>query len=509
MSKRHLYLLAFILAAAGLSLFVYKAFWLKFPIGPQERSHVWNVEAMIKFEAKGKPVKVSMAIPTSTRRFAIMDEQFVSRAYGLNTVEDQGGRQAVWSIRKAQGGQTIYSRAEILRSLLAPGAAKVKLPPLPETGFKGAGLEAAKTLLSTVQARSADLDTFVAQLFERLNRPRPGTNLPLLLGKRPTKAKKVELAVRLLSLAGIPAQSVHGLHLSEEQRRAPLLHWIEVFDGKSWRGFDPQSGQPKISADYLVWWRGTSRLVTSEGVSRTRVAFSVTHNLEASLAAAVSGSKKIRNRLLQFSLFSLPLSVQQVYRILLLAPVGVFILIILRNLVGLSTLGTFMPVLIAMSFRETRLLGGVVLFCLVVTLGMAARLYMERLKLLVVPRLAAVLIVVIFVMATLSILGHQLGVHAGLSVALFPMVILTMTIERMSIVWEERGPAHALKQAGGSLIAASLAYLVMNIEEIGHLVFVFPELILVILGATLILGRYSGYRLLELRRFRVLASEKK
>jgi hypothetical protein len=463
---------------------------------------------MLRFQAKGGPVKVSLAIPSSTRQFVIMDEQFVSRAYGVNTAEEEDRRQAVWSIRDAQGSQTVYYRVVVLRSLRDPAPAGTKPPPLPPHGFSGASLEAAKNLLATVHARSVDLDTFVGQLFERLNNPRPGTNLPLLLGKNPTSAKKVELAARLLSLAGIPARSVHGLRLTGEQRRAPLLHWIGVFDGKTWRGFDPQSGQPKRPADFLVWWRGASPLVKAEGADRPRVVFSVTHNLEASLSAAVMGFKQARANLLRFSLFSLPVTTQHVYRVLLLLPVGVFILIILRNLVGISTIGTFMPVLIALSFRETRLWGGIVLFCLVVALGLAARLYMERLKLLVVPRLAAVLIVVVFVMAALSVLSHQLGFHAGLSVALFPMVILTMTIERLSIVWEERGPAQALKQAAGSLLAAALAYLVMNINEIGHLVFVFPELILLILAATLILGRYSGFRLLELRRFKVLAAEK-
>jgi len=34
---------------------------------------------------------------------------------------------------------------------------------------------------------------------------------------------------------------------------------------------------------------------------------------------------------------------------------------------------------------------------------------------------------------------------------------------------------------------------------------VFPELLLAVLAVTLLLGRYSGYRLTELYRFRVLA----
>ena len=51
---------------------------------------------------------------------------------------------------------------------------------------------------------------------------------------------------------------------------------------------------------------------------------------------------------------------------------------------------------------------------------------------------------------------------------------------------------------------AALAYLVMSLELVEHLVFVFPELLLLLLAATLLLGRYSGYRLVELIRFRVL-----
>ena len=52
--------------------------------------------------------------------------------------------------------------------------------------------------------------------------------------------------------------------------------------------------------------------------------------------------------------------------------------------------------------------------------------------------------------------------------------------------------------------AAALAYLVMHNREVQHLFFVFPELLLVLLAATLLLGRYSGYRLVELWRFKVM-----
>jgi len=42
----------------------------------------------------------------------------------------------------------------------------------------------------------------------------------------------------------------------------------------------------------------------------------------------------------------------------------------------------------------------------------------------------------------------------------------------------------------------------MSVNEIQHLVFAFPELLLVVLAAALLLGRYKGYRLTELMRFK-------
>ena len=94
----------------------------------------------------------------------------------------------------------------------------------------------------------------------------------------------------------------------------------------------------------------------------------------------------------------------------------------------------------------------------------------------------------------------------GLSVALFPMVIIAMTIERMSVVWEERGAGDAIRAGTGSMAVAIVAYLAMGMRWLEHLIFAFPELLLVILAIVILLGRYTGYRLTELARFKALSS---
>jgi len=504
LNRTHLYLLAFILAAVGLGLVLYKVLVLNFPLSPGAESFTWNVEAKVTFTAGKEPVKLTLFTPRTTRRYAVTNEAFVSQGYGLVTSVEDTNRQATWSIRRTSGLQTLYYRAEVVRVNTQEPVNPIQPPTIPNPSFEGADLTVARALVDHIRGRSADHETMAAELLKRLRQPQPDDNLVLLLGKNPTERGKMELAAKILALAGVPARVVHGIALKEQKERLPLVHWLEVYNQKLWQAIDPVTGAPGIPDNYLAWWRGPLSLVRLTGGNDMHITLSVTRELEAAINTAVVRGQIKKPLLLNFSLLSLPLHSQQVYRILLMVPVGGFLLVILRNIIGISTFGTFMPVLMALAFRETQLLWGIVLFSSLVALGLTIRFYLDRLKLLLVPRLAAVLIVVVILMALMSIFTNRLGIERGLSVALFPMVILTMTIERMSIIWEERGPYEAIKQGLGSLGAAALAYLVMHNREIQHLFFVFPELLLVLLAATLLLGRYSGYRLIELWRFKVL-----
>jgi hypothetical protein len=282
-----------------------------------------------------------------------------------------------------------------------------------------------------------------------------------------------------------------------------------VHEKDVWYPFSLESGEKGVPENYLIWWRGTAPLLSVKGVKKEEAEISLAPNPEETLFVVMDRNRADSPFPVRFSLFSLPLETQAVYRILLLVPIGAFLMVLLRNVVGVRTFGTFMPVLIAMAFRETQLLWGIILFTFIAITGLGIRRYLERLKLLVVPRLAAVLIVVILLMTFLSIVSYQIGVDRGVSVALFPMVILTMAIERMSVVWEEVGPSDAVRQGFGTLIAASGVYLVMSVELLSYLVFVFPELILIILAGTLLMGRYSGYRMTDIFRFGALLKVKK
>ncbi len=509
MKQKHLYILALCLTITGIGCFFYKVHTLRLPLQPNVQTMLWTLEADVNFEAKKGPIKAELFIPKNNPNIVITNESFISREFGLNTDTGGGNRKAVWSKRKGKGKFHLYYRAVIRltgneRPLEIPADRHEKAE-LVKPSFIGTQLEASMEMIAEMFDKSADLESFVLTLLRRLNRPSSMTSVQFLMDRMKTPLEKADLVVQLLALADIPARAVHGVRLTQDQQwvKPNLVHWVEVFENGKWYSFDPESGEKGISSDYLVWWRGGMPLVTLKGGDNLKVDVSLARNQEDTLFVISDQDPAGMPFLQRFSLFSLPLRTQSVYRILLLVPIGALLVVLLRNVIGLRTLGTFMPVLIALSMRETRLVAGIFLFIVLVGLGLVVRRYLEQLKLLVVPRLAAVLTVVILMMASFSIVTHLLGLEQGLSVALFPMVILTMAIERMSILWEETGPTDALKQGAGTLIAASIIYLVMSAPILAHLVFVFPELNLVLLAAILLLGRYSGYRISELIRFKV------
>ncbi|CAN5224559.1 inactive transglutaminase family protein [soil metagenome] len=504
MNRRHLYGLVLALVAISTGMFLYKWQVLGFPLRPGADTQAWIVEATVNFRAGPGSVRVNVHIPSLTPGFTLLDENFVSRGYGLNTSYVPGGRSAQWAVRRASGEQTLYYRAVVYED--RGTIAEDSTPPFPpEPVLEEPYATALRELVAEVREHSADIETFTAELLKRLNDPSPDQHVDLFLSQVRTPTERAQVATTLLAGARVPARVAHGIYLQDDQRRARITPLLEVHDGDKWLYFDLVTGDEGLPRDFLIWWRGSEPLVRIEGGGEADVQLAVQHNVIDAMAVAEERAEQRHSRIVDFSLFGLPIQTQSVYSVLLMIPIGAFVMLIMRNVIGISTFGTFMPVLVALAFRETQLIAGLVLFTLIVTLGLMVRFYLEQLRLLLVPRLTSVLIVVVLLMVGVSVFSHRLGIDTGLSVALFPMVILAMVIERMSIVWEERGAGEAIEEGLGSLLVAAVAYLVMDIDLLEDLVFVYPELLLIVLAASLLLGRYSGYRLLELFRFRALS----
>ncbi|MFJ2481727.1 inactive transglutaminase family protein [Pseudomonas sp. NPDC087598] len=497
----HLKILITILVLLGVSVTAYQIFVLGIPVTEDATDDLWNIDAKVEFVASTKdPVKIQMFVPPLSRDYVSLNESFISNNYGVAVNRVDGNRKVTWSARRAKGNQTLYYRLVLTKRYTAEKT-KIKGPTFRDSiAIEGPEKIAAEALLAPIRQHSADVETFIGEAIKRVNNLNDD-NVKLLLAGDPSTPHKAKIVELLLSIAHVPVEKVHTIRLVADQPQTPEL-WLRSFNGNDWLYFNPETGEQGLPTDRLLWWTGDENLITVDGGKKANVTFSLNNSEMNAIRLAKLTDENTDANFLEYSLYGLPLQTQQTFMIMVMIPIGVLVILILRNLIGLQTLGTFTPVLIALAFRETQLGFGILLFTVITALGLSLRSYLEHLKLQMLPRLSVVLTFVVVLIAAISLFSHKLGLERGLSVALFPMVILTMTIERLSITWEERGASHAMKVAIGTLFAASLAHLIMTVPELVYFVFTFPAILLILVGFMLAMGRYRGYRLTELVRFK-------
>ncbi len=505
MSKLTVRVWAFLLIALGLGIASYKVFYLGMPVTPQQSAEVWTVQARLAFNGQGKPAKAGFDIPDITPGFIKLDEDFISSRFGLAIDKTGDSRRADWFVRRAEGPQTLYYRVIIARSeQQETWNSKPTYPQKPD--YQEPFASAIKAILDDVRNESADVDSYTRELLHQLNAQNPNENIKLLRGRTTDKATWIKEIINVLKGVRIPARVLWGLQVSDGTNNALLEPLLQVHNGQKWLTYNPETGAQGIPENFLSWKVGTEPLFLIEGGKQGQLEFSVTKTYEELIDVARQGAAKMDSVFANFSLLSLPVQNQNVYRLLLMVPLGALLVVFLRTFVGLNTFGTFMPILIALAFRETQLVWGLFLFTAIVFLGLLIRFYLEKMMLLLIPRLASILVIVVILMLIISLVSTQLGAERVLSISLFPMVIMAMTIERMSITWEENGSQEAIMQGLGSLFVACLGYFVMTNTLLMYAMFVFPELLFVVLALCLLMGRYTGYRLSELHRFRAISA---
>lgn len=494
-----LYTITALLVLVGLGMTYHRYSMYDVPLVPGTEKLVWSIEASVQFFATGGPVTVTLRRPTDQRGFSILDESGASPGYGLTFIDDGALPAAQWSVRGASGRQTLYYRAEVLQRESEGDYTDPPPPPLRRASWEEPYSTAVEAVLDRAFALSADAHTMTRQLISQFRAGERGQNEQLLIDEVGERNLPTLLADMLQS-RGIAAATVYGLVLEDGRRRQRLKPLLRVWDGNESEVF-PLSVEPREQRLPLLLWQPTRGFVLEvTGGVGSDLSFSMIRS-EGTNYGQVASTLGEASDWLGFSIYTLPIEEQAMFKTILLIPIGALVVCLLRIMVGLKTSGTFMPVLIALAFIETSLVTGLIGFLLVVSVGLVIRSYMSHLNLLLVARISAVIITVITIIWLFSVFSYQVGLTEGLKITFFPMIILAWTVERMSILWEEEGWHEVAVQGMGSLITAVAAYLAMTSPWVRHLSFNFIGLQFVVLAAIMLIGNYNGYRLLELRRF--------
>jgi hypothetical protein len=451
-----------------------------------------------------KETTVMVGIPSTRRGQIVAEERIRSGALNFNLLREGSNQIGVWSGVVSPKGEGIgYSSTIQVHPERLLKIKPLKLQPYPKNIAESERKLAKRLVEKWDPLTLADrLRRVAAAMRGFWGTPPPVEKDLQAWSALHDKHGRLTAFLILLRAAGLPAQIVEGLPLADSVTGSTVT-WIEVWTGQEWESLQPEKGE--------IYQKPVPLLpLTTDGLPVIRVVNGELSEVRWTLNRGIISQWRMQferimrsDRFLdRWSLFRLPEEFQRTFRILILVPIGALMICLLRNIVGFPTFGVFLPVLMALAFRNTGLAYGLGIFWGVVLIGYVVRRRIDKLRLLLVPRLSVILTLVIICITLFALVGNKLGLREFMAVGLLPFVILTMTIERFFVIVEEVGAREALLTAAGSAGVAVITYGILELEPLQLTFFVYPELLFAVAAVQVLLGRYTGYRLLELLRFR-------
>lgn len=508
------------LIAAGVALFAYKVFVLGYPLSTAEEPGTWRMDFVVTVTGRDSRTVVDVPLPRTSGYQRLLTEEVRSEQMRFSISEADGDRRGRWSGRLDGASSLTY---EVTFDALPYGRALPVNDPGGDYPSSASGALAASPGIQIADpavlelSRELVLDTkdkaaLARQIFEFVSREIGALSstaamdaVTVIREGRGNDLGRARLFCALARANGLPCRVMAGIGLSSG-RQDQFHFWNEAYVGGGWVPFDVVARRAaSLPPDRLSLGPADSAdLVKATNASALSFRFDVQSELATYAELVRRRLAASQHPLDRISLLFLPVQIQHTLRVLLLVPLGALAMCVLRNIVGLKTFGMFMPVLIALAFTGTGLTWGTIFLAAIVSFALLSRQLIQRLYLLLAARIAFILTLVVLLMVAVFIIGDKVGMPSG-GVGAFPFVIMTMIVERISVGLEEEGVANTVRRIGATLAAIYLTYGVIHVRGLQTLFLVYPELLLVILGLLVAVGRYTGYRLTELIRFRELA----
>lgn len=201
--------------------------------------------------------------------------------------------------------------------------------------------------------------------------------------------------------------------------------------------------------------------------------------------------------------------------LLLLLPVIATVVAFMRQVIGLTTFGIYTPSIITLSFLVIGMYAGLLTLALAVLIGIISKPLLSKVRMLFIPKMAIVITLVS--LSLLLLLIGSIYIHLFdaqfLSIAIFPMLILSTLVEKFVSSKGEKSFASATVLMGETILVSIVAYFIaggeinlgittLKLDLIKRLMLTYPETVLLLIIFNILLGKWTGLRVLERVRFR-------
>lgn len=189
----------------------------------------------------------------------------------------------------------------------------------------------------------------------------------------------------------------------------------------------------------------------------------------------------------------------------LLLPLVASIVAAARHLIGFRGFGILIPTAIALSFVATGIGPGILLFLAILLIATLSRTFLRRLRIHYLARMALLLWFVSLAILVFIFASPLFGLGELASLSIFPVLILILLAEDFVAVQIGKSLKEAAKLTAETVLIALLGYGIFNFKGLQKLALEKPHfIILAPVVLNLLIGRFTGLRLLEYQRFRRL-----
>ncbi len=196
---------------------------------------------------------------------------------------------------------------------------------------------------------------------------------------------------------------------------------------------------------------------------------------------------------------------EEIIVLLLLLPLVASIVGAARHLIGFRGFGIFIPTAIAVAFVKTGIGTGILIFLTILLLASIGRQGLRKLRLHYLPRMALMLWLVTLGILGMVLASPYLGLTQLTAISIFPIVILILLAEEFIAVQIGKSLREAARMTTETIIIALIGYFIFTLKILHNLALTYPHwVVLTPLFLNLFIGRFTGLRLLEYRRFRRL-----
>ena len=491
-------------------------------------SEVYSFNLVMTYQDE-RDVSISTFVPAENERQKILNEQIINNDLEYFVSEDQNGKTANWS-GTGNSQQVAYRYSILTQKLKFQLSSELVIPEsqpqelanylLPTDAVQVKHPEVKKLWREIAPKDQTSVLDVLTAIYNYTYREIEGAPfkgvtdaLTALRLKTASCNGKSRLFIALARYNKLPARLIGGVIMNGVDKKTSH-QWVEVYIEGQWVPFGPTNGNfAELPENYLELYRGDKNLFRHT----TDINFDYQFSSHSTLVAPAvylhqqqidQDNQQIKEQVdVTGLLLSMGLDPKTI-GLFLLFPICTLLITFLRNVVGVKTFGIFLPMLIAAACVFTGFLKGIIGFSVILAVSFVAHHFLDKMNLLKIPRLAAIITINTMVFVTgLVYIGASSRLEFGM-LSLFPVIIISFVAEKIHRISEEGDWLELLKRVSGTFISIGGCYLLLNSFVLQGVFSFYPETFLLVLAGQIYIGKWTGIRLSEMIRFKTILANK-